>query len=306
MAMDRLIDDFCYDATKIRGVTDLTIKTYKYSLNAFEKFIKTRNINLISVDKNAIRDYIGSLREGGRRTKTITNHLAAIASFYEYLVYEEIIVINPVNAVRKRYAAPYKNDGERQTHKLVSLTDAGRLVNSAVDIRDRALILLLLKTGIRKRELVSIDLEDINWHNQSILLKPKKKRTNRVVFYDNEMSEVLIRWVAARENRNRRKSNALFITPQGRISPPAVDYIIRQAALRAGLHDIESPRMEDHFSAHCCRHWFTTHLRRAGMSREFIQELRGDARREAIDIYDHIDHKELKESYLAHIPQLGI
>ena len=40
--------------------------------------------------------------------------------------------------------------------------------------------------------------------------------------------------------------------------------------------------------------------------REFIQELRGDVRREAIDIYDHIDKKELRESYLAHIPQLGI
>ena len=42
------------------------------------------------------------------------------------------------------------------------------------------------------------------------------------------------------------------------------------------------------------------------MPREFIQELRGDVRREAIDIYDHIDKKELKESYMAHIPQLGI
>ncbi|UEC43438.1 MAG: hypothetical protein METHAR1v1_1400004 [Methanothrix sp.] len=57
---------------------------------------------------------------------------------------------------------------------------------------------------------------------------------------------------------------------------------------------------------HCCRHWFTTHLRRAGMPREFIQGLRGDVRKEAIDIYDHIDRKELRESYLAHIPQLGI
>jgi hypothetical protein len=47
-------------------------------------------------------------------------------------------------------------------------------------------------------------------------------------------------------------------------------------------------------------------LRRAGMPREFIQELRGDVRREAIAIYDHIDQKELKESYLTHIPQLGV
>jgi integrase/recombinase XerD len=55
-----------------------------------------------------------------------------------------------------------------------------------------------------------------------------------------------------------------------------------------------------------CRHWFVTHLHRAEMPRDFVKEMRGDTRAEAIDIYNHIDKKELKESYLAHIPQLGI
>ena len=49
----------------------------------------------------------------------------------------------------------------------------------------------------------------------------------------------------------------------------------------------------DDFSPHCFRHWFTAHLLRSEMPREFIQELRGDARKEAIDVYDHIDRKEL-------------
>jgi len=81
---------------------------------------------------------------------------------------------------------------------------------------------------------------------------------------------------------------------------------VTKAAERAGFHNPDSDRMEDHFSPHCCRHWFTTHMRQAGMPREFIQELRDDVRKEAIDIYDHIDKKELRESYLAHIPQIGI
>lgn len=86
----------------------------------------------------------------------------------------------------------------------------------------------------------------------------------------------------------------------------AVHDVVVNAAMRIGLHNPSSDRMEDHFSPHCCRHWFTTHLRRAGMPREFIQELRGDVRREAIDIYDHIDKKELRESYLALMPPLSI
>ncbi len=69
---------------------------------------------------------------------------------------------------------------------------------------------------------------------------------------------------------------------------------------------IHGARLEDRFTPHCCRHWFVTHLLRAGMSRDFVKELRGDTRGEAIDIYNHIDKKDLRESYLAHIPQLGI
>jgi integrase/recombinase XerD len=91
-----------------------------------------------------------------------------------------------------------------------------------------------------------------------------------------------------------------------RLERTGISHMVVKNAERVGLHNPNSDRMEDHFSPHCCRHWFTTHLRRAGMPREFIQELRGDVRKEAIDIYDHIDKKELRESYLAHIPQLGI
>lgn len=303
--MDRLIQDFCDDA-RIRKLSDLTITNYRYSINLYKKFIENKNIDLKSSNKDAIRDYVSHLTTLGRRSKTITNHLAALASFYEYLVYEDMIPTNPVKPVQKRYETVYKNGSDKQTHKLISIEDAAKLVNSVVDIRDRALILLFFKTGIRKGELVDIDISDINWQEQSILLKPKKKRTNRSVFFDDETNKVLQYWVAARKTRNRKGSEALFITPRGRMSRPAVDYIMRQAAIRAGLHDPNSLQMEDHYSPHCCRHWFTTYLLRAGMSREFVQELRGDITRDAIDIYNHIDREELRESYLAHIPQLGI
>jgi integrase len=60
------------------------------------------------------------------------------------------------------------------------------------------------------------------------------------------------------------------------------------------------------FTPHCFWHFFTTWMRRAGCPRSIIQELRGDSRKEAIDIYDHITQTELKESYLRYIPKLDI
>ena len=74
-------------------------------------------------------------------------------------------------------------------------------------------------------------------------------------------------------------------------------------AERLGLHDPDGLLIEK-FTPHCCRHWFTTHLRRAGMSREFRQALRGDVVKDAVDIYDHIDLEELRGDYLDKVPQL--
>jgi integrase/recombinase XerD len=106
---------------------------------------------------------------------------------------------------------------------------------------------------------------------------------------------------------NKKGCNALFLNHEGeRLNRSGVFNAVVEAAMRVGLHDPTSERLEDHFGPHCCRHWFCTHLFRAGMRREFIKELRGDSRKEAFDLYNHIDLKELKEAYVACIPQLGV
>ena len=239
--------------------------------------------------------------------KTIGNYFTSMAMFYEFLEFEEYVDKNPVHSVRKRYIRRYKDNDYGQMHKLISADEMARLINSTLDVRDKAIITLLAKTGIRLKELITLDVEDIDWVDQSIRLKPTPKRTNRTIFFDDETATILHRWVRARESRNEKGSKALFINNlDTRLNRNGVYLAVTKPAEKLGLHKPNSDRMEDHFSPHCCRHWFTTHLRRAGMSREFIQELRGDVRKEAIDIYDHIDKKELRESYLAHIPQLGI
>jgi integrase/recombinase XerD len=110
-----------------------------------------------------------------------------------------------------------------------------------------------------------------------------------------------------REGMNKKHLPAPFLNAEGeRLNRSGVYNLVVEAAARIGLHNPESEMLEDHFGPHCCRHWFCTHLFRAGMRREFIKELRGDSRKEAFDLYNHIDLKELKEAYLASIPQLGI
>ena len=293
---------------EIRGLSSESLRSYISNTKIFNRYLQDRNLDLLNVDRNVLRSFLEYLRKDRSvGLKTIGNYFTSIASFFEFLEYEGYVEKNPVHSVRKRYIRNYKDNDEGQMRKLISVDEMTKLINSTLDVRDKAIITLLAKTGIRRKELITLDVDDIDWVDQSIRLKPTPKRTNRTVFFDDETAIVLHRWIVARETRNEKGIKALFVNNEGgRLNRNGVYLAVAKPAEKIGLHNPKSERMEDHFSPHCCRHWFTTHLRRAGMSREFIQELRGDVRKEAIDIYDHIDKKELRESYLAHIPQLGI
>ncbi len=302
-----LIAEF-YNDCELKGMTAETIRRYKSSILIFNDFLAQRGTSLIDVNKGTLKDFLAYLRQERKvKQKTIENYFSALSSLYEFLEFEDYIVKNPVLAVRKRFLRSYKKDrGSNSERKLISIEEMKILLNSILDVRDKALITLLAKTGIRRGELISIDIDDIDWIESSITLKPKEKRSNRTIFFDDETARLLKSGIRLREQRDP-KSSALFIGEQGeRLQRNGVYTVVTKHAERVGLHNPDSDKMEDHFSPHCCRHWFTTHLRRAGMKREFIQELRGDRRRDAIDIYDHIDKEELREAYLAHVPQLGI
>jgi len=301
--IDQLRDD-----CDVRGMSPESARRYYSSLRIYAQYLSSINQDILLVDKNTIKGFLYYLRRERRvGQKTVENYFCALSSFYEFLEYEEYVDRNPINSVRKRYLRRYKDNDDGQVRKLISVEEMARLINSVLDIRDKAIIALLAKTGIRRNELIKLDADDVDLIEGSIRLKPTPKRTNRTVFFDDETALILHRWLRARASRNPKNSKALLINNEGgRLNRNGVYTAVTKAAERICLHNPGSERTEDHFSPHCCRHWFTTHLRRAGMSREFIQELRGDVRREAIDIYDHIDKKELRESYLAHIPQLGI
>lgn len=305
MALDskNLIDQFRKDL-ELRGMSRATLKEYPGQVRRFLAFLD-KDPRL--TDKDDLKRYLNYLRqEGTHKGKSLTWVFSILASFYDYLEEEEMISSNPVISVRKRYLRSYKKVEEKSDRQCISIEDAAKLVNSIIDTRDRAIVLLLLKTGMRRHELRELDVEDVDIEKMELRLKSTPKRTNKTLFFDEETAETLRKWLRIREYRSNG-SRALFLSPAGgRMGSEAIRNIVARHAECVGLHDPGSEKLEERFTPHCCRHWFTTHLRRAGMPREFIQELRGDVRREAIDIYDHIDKDELKKSYLAHIPQLGI
>ncbi len=304
---ENVVSRFCEDC-KLRGMTEKTVIGYKSCLLIFLQFISTCSVSVSEVDNHTFRDFLSYLKfDRHLKHKTIKGYFSALSAFYDYLVFEGKAKANIVLPFRKRYLRRYKEGYDDPERRLLSIEEMSMLVNSILDPRDKAIAVLLAKTGIRRGELLRIDVDDIDWEEYSISLKPTPKRSNRVVFFDDECATVLKRWLKVRE-KLKPKTKALFTSYNtlDRLSRNGVYNAIVKYAKRLGFHNPESPRLEDHFSPHCFRHWFTTWLLRSGMPREYVKELRGDTRGEAIDIYHHIDRENLRKSYLAYIPKLGI
>jgi len=303
--IDTLIEKFCKDC-KLRGMTKESITRYKSTIIMFAKYFKKTSI--ITLNIKMLEEFLGYLKfKKEVKHKTIENNFTTLSAFYDYLVFHGFTNRNLVLPFRKRYLKMYKNNNNDSRRKLITVEEMSQLVNSILDPRDKAIALVLAKTGVRRGEMLKMDIQDINWNNYSILLKPTPKRSNRTVYFDDECAIVLRRWLNVRTKLSPT-TNALFVSYQtlNRFSRNGAYQAVVKYAQRLGLHNSDSPRLEDHFGPHCFRHWFTTHLLRNDMPREHVKELRGDRRREAIDIYHHIDQEDLRRKYLACIPKLGI
>lgn len=284
-----------------RGLTAHTIETYKSNVKAFlQAYSQPQEVNI-----DDLKQFLGSLRERQLNGSTLKSYFAAISAYYDYLVFEGKLTSNPVIPFRKRYLRiklQYNGENTRQPGSIEQVREMIELAWK--DIPARTMILFLAKTGLRRGELIAMDLKDLNLAKGEFRVKPKAKRSNRLGFMDGELTAALREYLDWREPLAR--SDALWITPGGaRISRNDVYEIVTHYAGMTGLH-IPGGALVKKYSTHNLRHFFTTGCRKAGMPREFIQELRGDKRKDAVDIYDHIDVEELRRSYLRNVPNFGI
>jgi integrase/recombinase XerD len=265
------------------------------------------NISPAHAGRMELRAFLSQLQSQGLKQSSIAKIFSQLSPFFDFMVEDGLMAANPVPPFKKRYLKAYKEQNSQDIRQLISIEDAGRLVNSILDSRDRAIVLLFLKTGMRLNELLALDVCDVDMLKMEIRLKPTKKRSNRLLFFDHETEEGLRAWLVARKNRNILGGPAMFPSRQGpRLTARGAENVIERHATRVGLHDPGSERLDKRFSPHCCRHWFSTYLYRSGMEERYIAWLRGDAPRGGIAPYIHINPEDVRRAYLAHIPQLGI
>ena len=294
-----------------------SLDTTRSCIKVFGLWLDEKSVHILDVDEDVLEAYVHHMREERKVTiSTQKTSFSAISGLFKRLIRKGHFPkgYNPALPVREDLLRGYKNgqNSDAQKFRVVTTDQMRKLMRSTLDPRDRAVMMLLAKTGIRRGELLTIDLEDIDWENQSIELKPKAKRTNRTAFFDDEVAWALKRWLKQRDTMKTEDEDAeraLFLNSRGgRLGRNGVECIVNNAGARVGLHDPTSRRKKDRLSPHAFRHFFTTVLLEEPnpMRREYVQELRGDSNRSAIDIYHHIPPDKLRDEYRRCMPRLLI
>ena len=237
-----------------------------------------------------VRDFAGRLHARGLAPRSIARHLSSVRSFFDYLVRHGELGANPATGVRapKQQQRLPKTMDPDQTAQLFS-----ERTESAMDIRDRAMLELLYGSGLRLAELVAIDIRDLDLANGFVTVTGKGNKT-RVVPIGETARNAIQAWLDRRREASGR--DPLFTSRGGRrMSARNIQLRLKKIAVRTTGTDGVHP--------HLLRHSFASHLLESSGDLRAVQELLGHADISTTQVYTHLDFQHLAKVYDAAHPR---
>lgn len=315
------------------GKSERTRTAYERVLRRFEQFI-TDGPNAPAGPETAThRDcmaWVHSLR-GELSDSTIASYASYVHRFYAYMNQVGVFEGNPMALVTEEMDETIDTDPERRE---ISIEQMAAFVADIRHPLHRALVVTMLKTGMRVGELCNLDLCDVHLTDPQIraaypieprgLLESRpqslyvseepergstingetrtasnKRKRGTVIPIDDELEAVLKGWLAIRPE-TRSPAEPLFVTTTSdwgeRITPAAVRTIVREYASDQGWYQAGGDAAEN-VTPHYFRHFFTTHLRDRTGDRGIVKYLRGDVADDIIDTYTHNWGDQVRRTY---------
>lgn len=281
------IEEFCRYLVWERNVSPHTLRAYRTDLELFREFVAKElkgEADVEGVTHLLVRRYLASLARDCTKS-TIGRKLAAIRSFFTYLVREGKALKNPGELV----ATPKK---EKRVPFHLTIDEVTTLVTAPggrdlATLRDRAILETLYSSGIRVGELTGLDVGGIDL-DEGLVRVLGKGRKERVVPLGSHARAALAEYLAA---RNGPPCDApLFLNARGgRLTSRSVARIVDRYVLKLAAMKKVSP--------HTLRHTFATHLLEGGADLRAIQELLGHASLSTTQKYTHLSIDRLMEVY---------
>lgn len=266
-----------------------TLRSYRSDLADFEQHLAARSLTPVDTDVRTVRGWLAALHERGLDPASVARKLAAVRSFYRFLVRRGVVERNPARELR----------GPRLTRKLVGFLPideatavvGARRLGGATRERDVAILELLYATGLRVSELAGLDLDAVDGESRTVRVLGKGRK-ERIVPYGAAAAQALAAYLGPRATGR----GPVFTNPRGgRLGVRSIRTIVGRAAGAAGVTRRVSP--------HTLRHTFATHLLDAGADLRVIQELLGHSRLSTTQRYTHVGADQLMRVYDAAHPR---
>ena len=289
--MKKYLFDFLLYLKQEKNASPQTVRSYFSDLEQLFDFLN--DTDLAAVDHQRLRQFIAHLIRLNVKKSSIARKLSSVRAFFAYLNRIEIVANNPA----KLLATPRQ---EKRLPAVLTVDDALRLIEAPhkmadTELRDRAVLEILYSTGIRASELVGINHEDINRHDNLIRIRGKGRK-ERIVPVGSKAMKALDAYLACRSRP--AKIQALFTNKSGkRLTARTVQRILENYRKKLGLPQNVSP--------HTLRHSFATHMLESGADLRAIQELLGHASLSSTQVYTHITMDRLRAAHAQAHPRGG-
>jgi integrase/recombinase XerD len=276
-----------------KGYSENTIAAYRNDLSQFAGFLTKMEPPMTSwaeVNQNSVVNFILHLKEREYTSSTVARKVAAIKSFFHFLLAEGTIEDDPT--VDLDSPKVQKRLPKSMSHDLVNRLLAEPAKDSTPKgQRDKALLELLYATGMRVTELVSLDIDDVNLASANVRCFGKGAKERIIPIY-NRAAQALEEYL--RKGRPRLSKDpsekALFLNHRGkRLTRQGLWLIIKRYADEIGMGSEVTP--------HTLRHSFATHMLSGGAGLREVQKLLGHANISTTQVYTHVNGEQLDEVY---------
>jgi len=262
-----------------------TLRQAAISLAQFLSFFANRgNSVLEQLSREEIEAFVEDMQDRGMKLTTVNTRLRNVYAFIRFLILEYKVFSWELMERKIKLKLP------NGLPRAIDPQHLDQLLGAIDDCRDRALIMLLLRSGMRIGELLNCKLQDIDLNEQKILIyQSDKTSVGRAVYYSADAQQVLLAWLRVRD---AGKQHLFYGQKDKPLCYEAARAIFQRCLQKADLQ-------YSGYSLHCLRHTFATDLLNAKMPLECLRILLGHSNLEITRRYARLSDKSREEEYFA-------
>jgi len=265
-----------------------TVDAYRHDLRQLADYCDQHGLDSWGgLREHHIRTHIAARHRADMGSRSLQRELSAIRGFFEFLIGEQSLPLNPARGVRAP-KAPRTLPKPLDVDQMAGMLEAQQ--DDALEVRDVAMWELFYSSGLRLSELTGLDCPDIDLEADSVFVRSGKGGRSRYVPVGSKACAALRLWLEARAGYAGAQEPALFVSRLGkRIAPRSVQQRLERWRVKQGVDGRVHP--------HKLRHSFASHLLEGSGDLRAVQELLGHANIATTQIYTHLDFQRLAAVY---------